>query len=411
MEVEQVEEGTAGLSLRVRRTGGQDGSDRHAPWPLVRPSVVVGIRDLALHQEVLDFLERDARLEIAAAADDPGALSRALLDLEPRAILLCPAMAQAIDDPRGDRTRALVVVTEELTVSVLRDAIDLGARGVFAWPDERTELAGMLATAPSDHTVPDHRRARVVAVLGARGGAGATFVASQLAATVADRGGRSVVVDLDLAFAGLTVSLGIPPDAPPHTVADLVPVLDELDPDHVTEALYRHPRGFEALLSPPDGDGAAGVTPGLVRAAIALLAADHDVVVLHAPRTPDAAVLAGVRLADVALLITTQDLFSLHGAKRAIDRLGLDRPPGRCRVVLNRFTRAQIPVPDVARILGVRPWATIRFDPAVRRSQDRGRLLPPRAGRSARDVRRLATMLAPQGADGDGRGVVAPGNR
>jgi len=400
-----VDEGTAGLSLRVRQRSRQDESVLRAPWPLVRPSVVVGIRDLALHQEVLDFLERDARLQIAAAVDDPEAFSRALEEVEPQAILICPAMARATDDPNEDLTRSLVVVTEELTVSVLRDAIDLGARGVFAWPDERTELAGMLAAARSDLTVPEDRRARVVAVLGARGGAGATFVASQLAATVADRGGRSVIVDLDLAFAGLTVSLGMAPDAAPHTVGDLVPVLEELGPDHVTEALYRHPRGFAALLSPPEGDAAAGVTPGLVRASVALLAADHDVVVLHAPRTLDTAVTAGIRLADVVLLVTTQDLFSLHGAKRSIDQLGLDRPSGRCRIVLNRFTRGQIPVPDVARILGVRPSATIRFDPAVRRSQDLGRLLPPRAGRAGRDVRRLVGSLV-RGDVTDGGGDV-----
>jgi pilus assembly protein CpaE len=204
-----------------------------------------------------------------------------------------------------------------------------------------------------------------------------------------------VIVDLDLAFAGLTESLGVAPDATPRTMADLVPVLDELSPDHLTEALFRHQRGFWALLSPPADDPRGDVTPGLVRGSVALLAAEHDIVLLHAPRALDAVALAGIRMADQVLLVTTQDLFSLYGAKRAIWQLELDRPPGRCRLVLNRFSKGQIPAADVGRILGIEPWAAVRCDPAVRRAQDLGRLLPARARKAGRDVREMARMLVP----------------
>jgi pilus assembly protein CpaE len=369
-----------------------------------RPRVVVAIRDLALHQEVLDFLERDPRLRIAAAVQDEVALDRAWTDAEPEAVVVCPHLArEARPAPRmRERTPAIAVVSEEMTVPVLRDAVELGARAVFAWPDERSDLVTFLASVPSADARAEGTRGTVVAILGARGGAGSTFLASNLAAVMADRGLRSVVVDLDVAFAGLTVSLGLSPDATPHTLADLVSVMEELSPDHLTEALLRHPRGFDALLSPPAGDlrGGVIVTPGLVRASVALLAADHDAVLLHAPRALDAVASAGIRIADRVLLVTTQDLFSLYGAKRALWQYELDHPPERCRVVLNRFSRGYLPPADVGRILGVRPWATVRFDPAVRRAQDVGRLLPPRARRAGRDLRDLAKRLVPAQANG-----------
>jgi pilus assembly protein CpaE len=360
-----------------------------------RPTLVIGIRDLAFHQEVLDFLERDPRMHVGSAVDDPLALARALDEGEPDAMVVCPAMAREIQHPAiVERLPAVVVVTEEMTVPVLRDAIDLGARGVLAWPDERGHLADQLAAVRSGEKGDEAPRGRVVAVLGARGGAGATFLASHLAAAVADRGGRAAIVDLDVAFAGLSVSLGVPGDATPHTLADLVPVLSELSPDHVTEALYRHPRGFGALLAPTDGQSGE-IPTGLVRGSVALLAAEHDVVILHAPRELDSVALAGVRMADQILLATTQDLFSLYGAKRAIWQLELDRPSGRCRVVVNRFARGQMPAADVGRILGVKPWAIVRFDPAVRRAQDAGRLLSPGSRRAQKDIRAIARRLVP----------------
>jgi pilus assembly protein CpaE len=400
--VRQVEAGRGGTKVveRSRPT-----IDRRVVGSVTHPHhVVVGIRDLGLHQEVLDFLERDPRVRIGAAVQDEVGLARALDDGDLEAVIVCPDLARALrpTSPIAGRSPAFVVVSEEMTVPVLRDAVEIGARGVFAWPDERSELVEFLALVPAADARTEGTRGTVVAVFGARGGAGSTFLASHLAAAMSDRGLRVVVVDLDVAFAGLTVSLGLAPDEEPHTLADLVPVMEELSPDHVTEALVRHPRGFDALLSPPARDlrGVAPVTPGLVRASVALLAADHDAVVLHAPRALDTVASAGVRIADRVLLVTTQDLFSLYGAKRALWQFELDRPPERCRVVLNRFSRGHLPPADVGRILGVRPWATVRFDPAVRRAQDLGRLLPPRARRAGRDVRDLARRLVPTGAPG-----------
>jgi len=62
-------------------------------------------------------------------------------------------------------------------------------------------------------------------------------------------------------------------------------------------------------------------------------------------------------------------------------------------VVVNRASRSDVTVADVERILGIRPSAVVRFDPAVRRAQDRGELLPARARRVGRAVDALARAL------------------
>jgi pilus assembly protein CpaE len=238
---------------------------------------------------------------------------------------------------------------------------------------------------------PSTDRGLVIAVAGARGGAGATFVASHLAAAFLARGRRPVLVDADPRHADLTAALGVTPDEGPRTVQDLVPVMAELSPEHVDDALYRHSRGFPVLLGPSEAD--PDVRPGLYRGVVALLSLDYDPVVLHLARAEDASARAITDLADSVVLVTPLDLLSLYGAKRTINALGLVDRLERCLVVVNRTSRSSLGPKDVQRVLGMAPAARIRPDGRVRRLQDRGRLLPARAGGAGRDVRRLADRL------------------
>src|SRR6266540_4028111 len=116
-----------------------------------RPKVVLGIRDLVFHQEVLDYLERDPRLDVVAAVRWPGALVQAMSDLAPDMTVACPAMVREMRHPAVVPSSQLIVVAEEMTVPILRAAIDVGARWVFAWPEERAELAAEISSA-GDHS-------------------------------------------------------------------------------------------------------------------------------------------------------------------------------------------------------------------------------------------------------------------
>jgi pilus assembly protein CpaE len=401
---------TAGLGASVELARSPAHSIDQATTPLVsddtaaavRPlparkkaRLLIGIRDLGFHQEVLSFLERDHRLDVIGSVTDPGDLPRQLAHTKPEVTVLCPLMARELLHPAmARRATQVLLVAEEMTVPVRREAIETGAQGVYAWPEERFELAEVLARSGRIRSEASTPRGRVIAVYGARGGAGATFVATHLAGAMADRGERTVVVDLDPEFADLTVALGVPYGKHVRTIADLAGVAEELAPDHLQDVLYQHHRGFSALLGPME-DARGSVPAGLYPACVALLAGSFDVVVALAPRALDPLARAAIRMADDVLLVVTLDLFALYGAKRAASALQMNEPPGRCRVVINRAARSDVTMRDVERILGMRPGAVMRFDPAVRRAQDRGQLLPLRARRVGRDVKTLARMLIP----------------
>lgn len=380
-----------------------DDAATFVPGRLARARVALGIADQALQQEVLDHLDRDPQIDVVGAALGPDRLVRLIIDSAPDVTVVCPVLSRDLRHPAlNERTRGVLVVAEKLNVSVLREAIEMGASGVFSWPEERHDLTRVIGKLRSDEPAKGAHRGRVIAVYGARGGAGATFLATHLAAAFADRGRRCALVDLDDDFAGLTVALGIGQDDRPRTIADLAPVMEELSPDHVEGALHLHPRGFNVLLGPPE-DAARTCPPGLYQGVIGLLASSFEVVVLHLPRMVDGVVRTGVAMSDEVLLVATLDLFSLYGARRAMASLGLNEPPGRCRLVINRLGRAPVTARDAQRVLGLPNWVGVRLDPVVRRAQDRGELLRAKARRAGADVRALAKLLDSK-LDGDSAG-------
>jgi pilus assembly protein CpaE len=199
------------------------------------------------------------------------------------------------------------------------------------------------------------------------------------------------LVDADPAHADLTAALGIVPDDNVRTILDLVPVMDELSPDHLNDVLYQHPRGFSALLGPPEP--VEIVRPGLYRGAVALLALDYDTVVLHVARPAEISVRDVVALADAVVLVTTLDLVSIYGARRVMASLASANRETKWLPVVNRAARSPLSPKDVERALGVPPATRIRQDSRVRRAQERGRLLPVRSRGAGRDIRRLGELL------------------
>jgi len=359
-----------------------------------RTRVILAIHDMGFHQEVLDQLERDSQVDVLAALSGPERLVGAVVESEPDVTVVCPTVARGMRHPtligRSGRT---VLVAQEMTVPILREAIDAGALAVFAWPEERKELAIFLSGTKASRVEGSSGRGRVIAVFGARGGAGTTFVATHLAAALADCGRRSVLVDLDASFADVTVALGVGANERVRTVADLLPVVDELEPGHLDDALFKHPRGFSVLFAPAEENAGERVPPGLYSASVALLAGGFDEVVLHIPRRIDDLARIGVGMADEVVLVVTLDLFSLYGARRSMTALQMNEPIGRCRVLVNRLGRADVAPGDVRRVLGVPAAVIVRFDPKIPRVQARGALLSPKARRAGRDLRSLARLV------------------
>jgi pilus assembly protein CpaE len=348
--------------------------------------VVLGLEQPGVAEEVMHFLDRGGRARVVATASDERQLAEAVRQLEPDAIVASPGLARLAGSISGG---VLLALDTAESVRSLRGAIRAGARGFYVWPSEREELAGATARAlPSADRVAG-KRGLVLAVYGPRGGSGTTFLATHLAAALARRDRSCVLVDLDLAFADVTHAVGAPTDEPLRTIADIIPLVDELSTRHLDEILWAHADGFRVLLAPGDQVAAARIDADAVRSTIDAVAARTDIVVLHVPRGMDDVTRAGLGSAARVVLVLQLDVLSFRAAKRAVSSMRLD---DRCDFVVNLARRSEIVPADVERAFGKPAAAVIPVDRNARRAQDRGRLLSFR-GRTGRAIDRLADRL------------------
>jgi Flp pilus assembly CpaE family ATPase len=360
--------------------------------------VVLALEEPDVAEEILHFLDRSGRARVVATAADDRQLAEAVRQLEPDAVVAEPQLARDLPD-----APLLAVGTRE-SVASLRAALRGRARGFYVWPAEREGLLdGVAATSATSNDL--ERRAVVVAVHGARGGAGCTFVATHLAQAFARRGSSCVVVDADLEFGDLSHALGAGGDGV-RTIADLVPVADELTAEHLAGVLYRHGSGFGALLAPPAPELGA-LRPDLLARAVQVAWSSFDVVVLHLPRALGDATRWAFEEADRVLEVLTLDVLSFRAAARATELLVPDRHADRVWFVVNRAGRTGIVPGDVRRVFQADPSAVLPFDAAVARAQDHGRLVVPR-GRLGRGFDRLAERLLREASQGPERVAMTP---
>ncbi len=343
--------------------------------------VVLALEAPQIAEEVLHYLDRSGLARVVATAADDRQLADAVRQTEPDLVVAQPSLAAAA------RGSVIVALDGRESVGGLRAALEAGARGFFVWPDDRERLLGTVARSNTGHD-SSGSRGLVVAVRGARGGAGATFVAAHLPAAIARAGSSCLLIDGDPVADDLRSAVGAPIEGL-HTVGDLLPVADQLRATQVSEAAWPHAAGFGLL---PAADPDARVSGDDFAAVIGAAAQAVDVVVVHLAKTLDDAAVAALRVSDRVLHVLTLDAVSFRAADRALEALSPLRLASRSGFIVNRAARSEIAPADVRRVFGVEALAVFPVDRAAERAQAGGRLLGPR-GRMGRAFDRLAVRI------------------
>ena len=327
--------------------------------------VLLAVNDPRLADQLSGLFAEADELQVVTTLRDPQELRGALPRHDVDAIVL--------HDRRG--SVPLIEVTRELTVAhpdvglvlvvsedspeLLRSGMQAGARDVISEPVglEQLEMS-VLAAASWTHAL--RRRAerdaggelvgvgRVVTVVGAKGGVGTTTTAVHLALAARELGEPGVcLVEYDLQAGDVRAFLDLPFR---RSVADLVPVADELTTRHLTEALYTHASGIRVLLGPQEGEQAESVTAATARNILTAIRTREDLTIVDAGSTLSEASAIAVEMADSVVIVTTPDVVSLRGVVRVCslwERLKIE--PAEVVVLLNRTSRKLEVQSDLAR--------------------------------------------------------------
>lgn len=205
------------------------------------------------------------------------------------------------------------------------------------------------------------KSASVISVMGAKGGVGATCVASQLAASLQEKGGRTVIVDLNFPLGDVALHFDIEPS---YTLADIAREGESLDGTYLRSILQVHQSGVQILAAPPRIEDSELIQGEHVTRLLEILRGQFDFVVLDVSRNWNDASVRALDLADQILVVTSLDVPTLHHARKHMELLRrLGHPTEKIHAVVNRHSAADsVTDKDLTRFLGRPSSAAIPND-------------------------------------------------
>jgi pilus assembly protein CpaE len=234
---------------------------------------------------------------------------------------------------------------------------------------------------------------RLICVLGPKGGIGKTLTASNLSASLAERGASVTIVDVDLQFGDVGLALGLRPE---RTIYDLARSAGSIDADKLDAYLATHDSGVRVLLAPTRPDQAGVVTPELLATVYPVLRSMSDYVIVDTPPGFTPEVITSIDSSSDVCLVGMLDSLSLKNTKLGLETLELmGYAEERMRLVLNRAdSRVGITPADVAEIVGRTPDILVPSARDITRSVNEGIPIVQAQPRSeaARAFRALAAL-------------------
>ena len=261
------------------------------------------------------------------------------------------------------RREGVVLLGDDLDdATIWQRAVEVGAERVVFLPDAED----WLITALADALEVRHDDGLLVAVLGGRGGAGATTLSCALALTAVRRGDQALLVDADPLGGGVDLVFG-GELADGLRWPDLGSAAGRLQGQVLAQALPR----FEDLVvlscarSDPEPLSLASV-----RAVIGAARRTHDLVVVDLPRSFDEVSCAVLADASAAVLVVPAEVRATAAAGRVAARAAALCPD--LRLVVRGPAPIGLAPEDVGRALGLPVAGAVRAEPGLEAALDRG---------------------------------------
>jgi len=203
---------------------------------------------------------------------------------------------------------------------------------------------------------------RIISVLSASGGCGASTLAVNVAAVLAQSHGKCGLIDLNAGHGDLPSLLDVKPQ---YTLADVCLNESRLDRAMFENMLVRHDSGIHLLAAAPNLEDIRTVTARGVEQALTLCQElTGCVVVDHEDCLHDEQV-AVLKRASSILLICRLGFTSLRHTKRICDRLGsLAISRQKIKIVVNQYgQQGELPLDEAEHALGEKLKDLVCYEP------------------------------------------------
>src|SRR5579864_1644820 len=267
--------------------------------------------------------------------------------------------------PVCDAATRVIIIGKMNDVTLYRELVRRGVSDYMIAPVNTLQVVRAvcgLFSAPDAKPV-----GRIIAVVGAKGGVGASTIAHNIGFSIArDLMLDAVVTDLDLAFG--TAGLDFNQD-PPQGIAEAVFSPDRIDTAFVDRLLAKCTDHLSLLAAPATLDRVYDFGADAFDSIFDSLRATVPCVVLDVPHQWSGWTKQTLVGADDILIVAAPDLANLRNAKNIYDLLKAARPndhlPRYCLNQVGVPKRPEIKAADFAKALEEEPVATIPFEPQL----------------------------------------------
>jgi pilus assembly protein CpaE len=270
----------------------------------------------------------------------------------------------------------IILLRRRLDVTILAQALRAGMREVIG-SDDLTGLAEAVRRSRdvsanmAGHASESHHDGKVVTVFSAKGGVGKTTFSTNIGSYLASTGAAVLVVDLDLAFGDVGISLQL---IPTNSISDLVGMAGHLDEQGLQQIVVHHDSGLDAACAPAEPSDADRIPGTTISEMLRVAKRAYDFIIIDTPPAFTEHVLAAFDVSDILILIATLDIPAVKNLRLTLDTLDLLGNPRESRVVvLNRSdAKVGLRAEDVVTAIKTDIAEQVPSSPAVPASVNRG---------------------------------------
>lgn len=259
-------------------------------------------------------------------------------------------------------------------------AMESGARAILPLPPSLERYAERLRSLSNwakaaNRQIADERQTmgrtvgKVVAVVGSKGGVGASLTAITIAKAAVSYG-HTALLDLDLRAGDMASYCGI---RVRHSVVDLVSVATEIGGREISEVAYPVKHGIDLFPAPVHGEFADEMTETASRQILQAMRYQYDYLIVDCGSHLDDATAAALDLANLIVVVCSPEVPALRAVRRfkeSTDRLDLAQGT-QMNIILNRTSRNNEIQPATAAklvgmpLVGVIPDSSAKLEPVL----------------------------------------------
>lgn len=215
------------------------------------------------------------------------------------------------------------------------------------------ETAFSRATSTGSANAPAKEATKLIAVLGTRGGAGATTLSVNLAALFAGEYGKpAALIDLDPQFGSVAMMLDLDPS---RGLRDALEKPDRIDPLFLDRVMVKYDERLSVLSAEEPLEDMITVNEAAAEALLSHTASKFGVIVVDLPSRLHGAARSVLKRADHVLLATELSLTGLRDAMRLMDyfRDTLKiAPPMLIGSRVGALGKQELPIPNFEKGIG-----------------------------------------------------------